>query len=163
MDKAWLCKQLRDELSRSVQTARSAAIDAARAAKHGASASEKRESARVNQEYSNLARAQSGRADRTRLALETLDRFDAPAFRPRQPIGLGALIEVEDEERAGRTLFLAPVGAGVTLSGPGGDGFLSVVTPTSPIGRAVMGKRLGDVVDVTVRGEPREWTITYLE
>jgi transcription elongation GreA/GreB family factor len=48
------------------------------------------------------------------------------------------------------------------LTGPGGDGFLSVVTPQSPIGRAVMGKKVGDTVEVTVQNEVREWTITYV-
>jgi len=27
----------------------------------------------------------------------------------------------------------------------------------------VMGKRVGDTIEVTVEGEPREWTITFLE
>jgi transcription elongation GreA/GreB family factor len=53
------------------------------------------------------------------------------------------------------------VGAGEELSGPGGDGIFQVVTPTSPFGRAVMGKRVGDTIEVMVRGEPTEWTITY--
>jgi transcription elongation GreA/GreB family factor len=78
-------------------------------------------------------------------------------------IGLGAIVEIEDEETGeGRTFFLAPVGAGVTLTGPGGDGVLSVVTPASPIGRAVIGKRVGDVVDVTVDGSVREWQISFV-
>jgi transcription elongation GreA/GreB family factor len=54
------------------------------------------------------------------------------------------------------------VGAGVTLTGPGGDGLLSVVTPASPIGKAVLGRRPGDVVDVTVDGEVREWQISFV-
>jgi transcription elongation GreA/GreB family factor len=74
---------------------------------------------------------------------------------------LGAVVEVEDEAQ-GRTLFLAPVGAGIELTGPGGDGFLSVVTPVSPIGKAVIGKRVGDTVEVMVQDEAREWTITYV-
>jgi transcription elongation GreA/GreB family factor len=49
------------------------------------------------------------------------------------------------------------------LTGPGGDGHLSVVTPVSPIGKAVIGKKTGDVIDVTVDGELREWQITYVE
>jgi transcription elongation GreA/GreB family factor len=53
------------------------------------------------------------------------------------------------------------VGAGVELTGPDGDGFLSVVTPLSPIGKAVLGRRVGESVDVTVAGEAREWTITF--
>ncbi len=71
------------------------------------------------------------------------------------------MVEVEDGSQ-GRTFFLAPVGAGVELHGPGGDGFLSVVTPASPVGKAVIGKRVGDTVEVLVQGEPREWAITYV-
>jgi transcription elongation GreA/GreB family factor len=37
-----------------------------------------------------------------------------------------------------------------------------VVTPASPIGRAVLGKKTGDVVDITVDGDIREWSITYV-
>jgi transcription elongation GreA/GreB family factor len=37
-----------------------------------------------------------------------------------------------------------------------------VVTPQSPVGRAVLGRRVGDTVEVTVQGEPREWTITFV-
>ena len=58
-----------------------------------------------------------------------------------------------------RTYFLLPVGAGTELTGPDGDGFLSVITPASPVGRALMGRRAGDSVDVTIGGEAREWTL----
>ena len=50
----------------------------------------------------------------------------------------------------------------VVMTGPGGDGLLSVVTPASPIGRAVLGRRVGDVVDITVEGELREWQISFV-
>ena len=163
MDKAWLCEQLKSHLRKSLAVAMQAAKDAAHEAKHGASAQEKRANARINQEYSNLARAQHARAQSAERELETLESFDARPYGPKQSIGLGALIDVEDEIREGRTLFIAPTGAGITLTGPGGDGFFSVITPASPIGRAVMGRRLGETVDVRVRGQDREWTITYLE
>ena len=48
------------------------------------------------------------------------------------------------------------------LTGPGGDGFLSVVTAASPIGRAVLGRRVGDSFEVVVEGNAREWTITWV-
>jgi transcription elongation GreA/GreB family factor len=60
-------------------------------------------------------------------------------------------------------LFLAPVGAGIELTGPGGDGFLSVVTPSSPIGRALLGRAVGETLEIVVNGETREWTVTYIE
>jgi transcription elongation GreA/GreB family factor len=161
MDKRYLVEQLAGQLRASAEVARRAGQAAAEEAREGATPAEKREDARVALEQGSLARGQSERAARVGAELSTLD-----VFRPsRQPVGgpiaLGAVVEVEDESQ-GRTFFLAPVGAGVELTGPDGDGFLSVVTPQSPIGRAVLGKRAGDTVEVTVKGEVREWTITYV-
>ena len=58
-----------------------------------------------------------------------------------------------------RTFIVLPVGAGSELKGPGGDGFVAVVTPASPVGKALMGKRAGDVTDVTIKGEVFEWEV----
>ena len=30
------------------------------------------------------------------------------------------------------------------------------------VGRAMIGRRVGDTVEVTVKGEPKEWTLTYV-
>ncbi len=131
-------------------------------AREGATPAEKREDARVALEFGGLAKGQRERAARASADLSKLDVFHPPKLQPQSPITLGAIVEVEDEA-LGRTFFLAPVGAGVELTGPGGDGFLSVVTPMSPIGRAVLGRRTGDTIEVMVGNEPREWTITYVE
>lgn len=161
MDKKFLVDQLADKLRASLVVARQAEQAAAEEARDGATASEKRENARVSQEYGSLARGQGQRADKTLAELSQLLDFRPQRLSSKSPITLGAIVEVEDEV-LGRTFFLAPVGAGIELSGPGGDGFLSVVTPVSPIGKAVLGRRVGDSVEVTVQGEPREWTITYV-
>jgi transcription elongation GreA/GreB family factor len=161
MDKRFLVAQLSDQLRTSAEVARRAEKAASDEAREGATPAEKREDARVALEQGSLARGQAERAARVGAELATLDVFRPPRQPNGGPIELGAVVEVEDESQ-GRTFFLAPVGAGVELTGPGGDGFLSVVTPQSPIGRAVMGKRTGDTVEVTVKGEVREWTITYV-
>jgi transcription elongation GreA/GreB family factor len=136
---------------------------AAQEARDGATPAEKKEDARVALEYAGLAKGQTMRAQRTFAELSTLERFRPPALATNAPVAIGAVVEVEDDdEREGRTFFLAPVGAGMTLTGPGGDGFLSVVTPASPVGRAVLGRRVGETVEVVVEGEPREWTITFV-
>ena len=110
----------------------------------------------------SLARGQAARASRTVAELSTLEAFRPTPLPRGAPIAIGAIVEVEEEgEGIGRTFFLAPVGAGVELTGPGGDGFLSVVTPQSPVGKAVLGRRVGETIEVTVQGEPRDWTITY--
>jgi transcription elongation GreA/GreB family factor len=160
MDKKFLVEQLTEKLRESAQVARKAGQAAADEARDGATSAEKRENARVSQEYAGLARGQSARAERVRAEISTLETF-RPGPLPRGArIAVGAIVEVEDEG-LGRTFFLAPVGAGVELTGPGGDGFLSVVTPVSPIGKAVLGRKVGDTIEVTVQGEPRDWTITY--
>ncbi len=171
MDKQFLVEQLTSRLRESAAVARKAGQAAEEEARDGATASEKRENARVQMEYSGLARGQKDRANRTVVELATLETFRPPARLPaRGPVSLGAIVEVEMESEGddahgsqGRTFFLAPVGAGIELTGPGGDGFLSVVTPVSPVGKAVMGKRVGDTIEVEVKGEPREWTITFVE
>lgn len=162
MDKSWLVDQLAGRLRETADTARRAMEGAAREAREGATPAEKREDARVAQEFSGLARGHRARLDRATEELAALEKFRPPRLGPGARVALGAVVEVEDDD-SGRTFFLAPVGAGVELTGPGGDGFLSVVTPASPVGRAVLGRSVGDTVEVSVEGEPREWTITYVE
>jgi transcription elongation GreA/GreB family factor len=161
MDKRFLVEQLAERLRESVTVARKAGQAAAEEAREGATPAEKREDARVALEQGNLARGQQARATRTAAELSALEIFRPAPLSPKSPVTLGAVVEVEDEAQ-GRTFFLAPVGAGVELVGPGGDGFLSVVTPQSPVGKAVLGRRVGDTIEVTVQNEPREWTITFV-
>jgi transcription elongation GreA/GreB family factor len=162
MDKKFLVEQLSERLRQASAVARKASQVAADVAREGATPAEKREDARTALEFGGLAKGQKERADRMAAELSTLATFHPQRLSVRMPITLGAIVEVEDES-LGRTFFLAPVGAGIELTGPGGDGFLSVVTPISPIGKAVIGRKVGDTVDVVIQDEPREWTITYVE
>jgi transcription elongation GreA/GreB family factor len=109
-----------------------------------------------------MATAQAARANEHAAEVSFLETFSPKPLKRGAAVSLGAIIEVEDEEE-GRTFFLAPVGAGLELTGPGGDGFLVVITPQSPLGRALLGKKVGDFIEVEVRGESREWSVTYIE
>jgi transcription elongation GreA/GreB family factor len=163
MDKQVLVSQLVDTIRSSLVVAREARDAAAREQREGATPAEKREDARAAIEHGSMARAQDRRRREAEAALEQMVAFRAPVFGARTPIAVGAVVEIEDEDSGeGRTFFLAPVGAGITLTGPGGDGDFVVVTPASPIGKAVLGHGMGDVVDVTVEGDLREWQITYV-
>jgi transcription elongation GreA/GreB family factor len=161
MDKQMLIEQIASRLRESADVAHRAWQDAAVEAREGATPAEKREDARVALEQGGLARGQSTRASQAAAQLCILETFRQTPLRPSKRIALGAVVEVEDDSQ-GRTFFLAPVGAGMELTGPDGDGFLSVVTPQSPVGRAVVGRSVGDTVEVLVAGEPREWTITFV-
>ena len=163
MDKTELVAQLSRQLAATARSALSARDSAAAEARDGATPDEKREDARAAHQLASVGRVQQRRAQQALEDVDRLAQFRPPPLPPTAPVGVGAIVEIEDAESGeGRTFFLSPVGAGMTLTGPGGDGHLSVVTPVSPIGRAVLGKRSGDVVDVTVDGELREWQITYV-
>lgn len=161
MDKQHLVAQIRARLAEALRIAERAHEDAADEARHGATPAERREDARVALEWSNLARGQARRVAQLRAELEALDGFGPRALPRGAAVALGALVEVE-QEQGGVTFFLAPAGAGTELTGPGGDGFLTVVTPASPLGRAVLGRRAGDLVEARIAGERREWTITWV-
>lgn len=162
MDKHYLVAQLGTRLRDTARTARMAMEAAVVEARDGATAAEKREDARVSQEYGGLARGHKARLEKANADLAALDKLRIARLPPKARIEVGAIVEVEDGSE-GRTFFLAPVGAGIELTGPDGDGFLSVVTPSSPIGRAVIGRTVGHSFEIEVKGEAREWTITYVE
>jgi transcription elongation GreA/GreB family factor len=148
MDKTFLLEQLGERLRAAVASTHKAGSEARQDAKSGAVRAV------------NLAKAQTQRELAAKAALDALNMFRPKVFRRGEAVGLGAIVEVEDGE-TGKTLFVAPVGAGEELTGPDGDGLFQVVTPSSPFGRALVGKRVGDVVEVKVAGDISEWTITY--
>lgn len=165
LDKEGLIAQLVDRFEAAVGVARRAEADAREGAETMATEAEKREDGRVALEFGALAQGHAGRTRRARAELEALLAFKRrglPRYGPSAPVGLGALVDVEsdgDEGKTERTLFVLPAGAGTELTGPDGDGFLSVITPESPVGRALLGKRRGDSFDVAVRGEWFEWRV----
>jgi transcription elongation GreA/GreB family factor len=148
MDKMFLAQQLCEKLRHTYENALRAAEDARLEAKTGAPRAV------------NLAAATRLRLDSAQAAWVAVADFKPPTLRRGERIGLGTLVEIEDGE-GGKTLFMAPAGAGEELTGPGGDGFLHVVTPGSPIGKGLLGKKVGDVVEVMVQGELTEWDIVY--
>jgi transcription elongation GreA/GreB family factor len=160
MDKQFMVEQLAARIRESAAVAMREHEAAAAEARDGATPDEKRADARVAVEFSNLARAQGHRAHAALDDLAVLESFRPPTLTAARPqIGMGTILEVEDGDE-GRTIFLAPVGAGIELTMPDGDGYVTVVTPHSPLGKAILGRRVGDTVEVVVKGEPREWTVT---
>ena len=164
-----LCKTLVGQLRRRLSEDAAIAVRAGEAAKSAAqnsvSAMEKRQDSRTMMEQGNMAFAQARRAQQALAWLSALDTFTGRGLKGydnRTPVGLGAVIDAMSEDEEGefaRTFVMLPVGAGEELCGPNGDGIITVLTPESPVGRAMLGKRVGDVAEVTVNREPLEWEI----
>ncbi len=63
-------------------------------------------------------------------------------------IRLTALVQLEDDEGASRLVFLGPAAGGLRLTFDGEE--IMVITPASPLGRELIGKRCGDQITIKV-------------
>ncbi len=152
MDKAKLRAELLGQLEQALEAARSAHAAAIEGATHPEARAENDKDTR-GLEQSYLARGQAQRvaeleAGVVNVAKMTIDRMAAVAS--------GALVEVEE---AGETTryFVAPAGGGSVLAGD-----VQVITPASPLGRALAGKRVDDEVELKIAGKTRELAIVAI-
>jgi transcription elongation GreA/GreB family factor len=109
-------------------------------------------------EQSYVARGQAIRIEELRTNLVEVRAMPLHPFSEEQPVALGALVMVEENDQR-FMIFLAPHGGGTALSG----GTVQVVTPRSPLGRALLGRRKGDDCEAQVGGRLRELSLLHLE
>jgi transcription elongation GreA/GreB family factor len=112
-------------------------------------------------EQSYLARGQAMRAEQLVEQREVLRFMLLPALAGDAPAQSGALIELEDDEGGTRVLFMAPHAGGTELSVEGMS--VLVVTPSSPLGAAILGRGVGDDVQLSVRGKRRNYVISAVQ
>lgn len=94
------------------------------------------------------------RVEELRTGVGDVQAMPIRPFTASQPMALGALMVVQegDEEH---TFFLTPYGGGTRLAA----GKVQVVTPKSPLGRALLGRHVGDDVEVRLADRTRELSI----
>jgi transcription elongation GreA/GreB family factor len=107
-------------------------------------------------EQSYVERGQAKRVLDLETALADTEKMALRAFGEEDPIALGALVVVMEDDSE-KTFFLAPAGGGHKV------GEVLIVTPEAPIGRALLGKKLGDEPDVVVAGKKRTLEIVRVE
>jgi len=115
-------------------------------------------------EASYLAQAQANRAQEIRAALEAYRRLSLQEFGQAAKIRLTALVTLEDEEGGSRRLFLGPEAGGLRLQAEGEE--VLVITPGSPLGQALLGRSVGDLVtcgSAGTRGAEREYEIVAVD
>lgn len=155
-DKAQVHAALRAEMN----LRRDAAVQSARDAAEGATHEENRQEGAKDMratESSYVARGQAMRAEALAEELARLGALAPPALGPGDPIAVGALVRLSVEDAADRVLYLAPVGGGIRLVVDGVS--VTAVTPSAPVGRALLGKRSGDDFELSLRGAIREHVV----
>jgi len=155
-DKSMVHAALRAELAARHHAAVASAKDAAEGATHEENRQEGLKDMRAT-ESSYIARGQAMRAEALADEIARVDGFAPPAFGPDDALAAGALVRLSVEGLEDRVLYLVPVGGGVTVTVD--DVAITVVTPSAPVGRALLGKRVGDDFELTRRGVAREHVI----
>jgi hypothetical protein len=98
------------------------------------------------------------RVEELQTAIGEVERMTLRAFGDVDPISLGALAIANDDGDE-RIYFVAPYGGGSKLE----QGAVLVVTPRSPLGRALLGKRTGDASEIEAGGKTREIEIVRVD
>jgi transcription elongation GreA/GreB family factor len=100
-------------------------------------------------EASYLAHGQSKAADEAALAVSQFEALTMRDFGPGEPVSLGALVVLE----GGTTnhYFIGPRAGGTEIEHEGQT--VMVITPQSPLGRQLVGKLTGDVLQLDLAGK----------
>ena len=137
-----------DVLQRAAQTAYEAATHAENIAENKYDT--------LGLEASYLATGQARRVEEIRQALKNC-RAMPLAYDAASGIQIGALIQLEAENGSAQWLFLAPDAAGLKLEHGGQT--VTVITPRSPLGAALLGKQLDDEVQINVGGAVQVFSV----
>jgi transcription elongation GreA/GreB family factor len=156
MDKSQLHQTIIKALEVVLETSKSAAIQAHEAATNGETVAENKYDT-FGLEASYLAAGQSKRVSECEEKIKIFQQLKVQNFKPESLIRLGALVELEDAKSNIKTLFLSPVSGGLKVSF---DQFeVTLVTPSAPLGCAMMSQRLGDDISVLVGNEKQSYIV----
>ncbi|HEN8714517.1 MULTISPECIES: GreA/GreB family elongation factor [Pseudomonas] len=97
-------------------------------------------------EASYLATGQARRTAEIRQALLIYQQLVLRDYDPARGIQIGSLVILEDEAGAQRQVFLGPEAAGLKIGEA--DALVTVITPRSPLGQQLVGKKVDDEVSL---------------
>jgi transcription elongation GreA/GreB family factor len=108
-------------------------------------------------EQTYLARGQAERVAGAERDLQMLRAVRCITFSQDDPVAATALVLIEDEHGAQKTVLLLPAAGGSKIESQGHT--VQVITPHSPLGQALLEKSEGEEVEVRAGGKPRGWEI----
>ena len=111
-------------------------------------------------EASYLAHGQSKQALETKAAIAAFETLEVRKFRTGEPIDMGALVELELQDE--RTLyFIGPKAGGTEVIHDGRE--ILVITPRSPLGEQLQGKKPGDHLQLSLSGSHDLYRVVAVE
>ena len=159
MDKSRLRQALLASLSADLETQTRAALMSRDEATHEESKPENQYDMHA-QEAAYLAEGQARLAKELSDSLAAYHALPLPDFTPDQVIALGAVITLEAGNRTTR-YFLGPKNGGLEISLD--EQIYLLITPQSPLGRLLVGRKSGEVVALPGRTTPTQHRIVKVE
>ena len=156
MNKAALLEAIRSQIKSELDSMSEVARAAHEAATHEESRAEDAHDTR-SIEAGYLAGAQRARVDELQARLEFFSRLEPRPYSAHEPIGPSALVELEAEDGKRSWCFLAAQAGGMSVQYSGHN--VQVVTPQSPVGEELDGRKVGESFEIEQRGATREFTI----
>lgn len=155
VNKAVLLEKIMQQLSGELETYGRAARAAHAEATHEQSRAENKYDTR-GLEASYLARGQSRQAAALENTLQQYQALTLRRFETTDPVDLTALVQLEGP--GGRSTYFIGPGAGGTEV-PLGEVEVTVITPQSPLGRQILGRRAGDRLQLELGGARNEYRV----
>ncbi len=106
-------------------------------------------------EASYLAHGQSKAAEEAAQAVAQFQALPLRVFNPGDPVSLGALVTIEGKEAS--CYFIGPRAGGTEVKHD--DIEVMVITPQSPLGRQLLGRKQGDQLVVDLGGRKTDCRI----
>jgi len=107
-------------------------------------------------EASYLAAGQAKVVVEIEEAVMRCQNMEPGTFEPDDPIGVGALVELKNKKET-TFYFLVPIAGGIEIED--GEKTILVITPQSPIGKLLVGRKAGERIQLETATLPREFEI----
>lgn len=159
MDKRELIASIIAELRLELELLMKAARAAHSEATHESSKAENKYDTR-GLEASYLARGQSRQAAETAQAIEEFQKLAVRDFTESDEIDVAALVAVS-AKRERNFYFIAPRAGGTEVNLNGTE--VLVITPQSPLGQQLVGRKQGDKIKLAIAGTTSEFRIASVK
>ncbi|MFT6436803.1 MAG: transcription elongation GreA/GreB family factor [Candidatus Azotimanducaceae bacterium] len=112
-------------------------------------------------EAAYLAHGQSMRIAELKQSIALYQHFQRPDFNTRSTIQLGALVCIEDDQGQQKRLLIGPAAGGLSINSE--QGAIQVITPTAPLGQALLGKRVDDELNWQIHQRKESYSVIAIE
>jgi len=159
MNKQFLQSKIIQVLEEAQQAATKAALQAHATATNKESVAENKYDT-FGLEASYLAHGQAKRVAEYEEALLAYKSLGVISFNADSAIALGSLVQLEDEEGMTQCLFLGPSAGGLKFDFE--DKEITLITTSSPLGEALIGRCAGDEVEMKLAGKNRFYEVVAI-